>query len=663
MATTEEMVATLDADIAPFKQGMNEAAAVADTNSKKIAKSLDGINKAIDTIKDGLRVLGISLSAFGLAAGTLSIFRSTLDRLSGIAETSDAIGTTTQAYQELSFAAARAGIAQQDFNEASTKAAQKFYEAGKGLGSLHDTLTQYNPNALAAINETDDFAGKMRLLGEAVKSASSEQQRGAIISAAFGESNAQLRRMLIGGAEGFDAAAAKARELGVIIDDELVRRAPEVREKFAAVADVLAVELQNAFVTAAPTIVVFSEAVAQMIPWVNQSIDGLGILANLIATRFSGSDLGANSVGVLNTKLRETSEEIARLTAQLNAGNSRSMWDLFGLAVAGPGSKGEQDIMQQLADLGQVRAGIEAELGRRGWQGQLVNQAPVFNTGLEDRTAKEKAGGEKRALSELNRIEDEYLKATKNVTDLAMVEHDRRLTLLQANLDAQLISAGDYVKARAELEATLTAKLAAEAQKQIQPISNAISGTLSQGFDEFIKKGTLDFEELTRSMLANVAKVAFQMAVLQPLFGGGTTQGGGIFGSLIAGIAHDGAVVGSGGPTRMVPGLAFAMAPRLHSGNMPGFKPGERPYILEDGEGVLSRRQMAGLRGGGSGGGNNTTVQVINNSGAPVQEERSRSGNTDIVRIMIGKTKEAMGRGEFDGVMSRFGSSAKTLRR
>jgi len=53
----------------------------------------------------------------------------------------------------------------------------------------------------------------------------------------------------------------------------------------------------------------------------------------------------------------------------------------------------------------------------------------------------------------------------------------------------------------------------------------------------------------------------------------------------------------------MVPALAFAGAPRMHSGGWAGLRPDEVPTILQRGERVLSRAEVArGMAGGGSGG-------------------------------------------------------------
>ena len=110
---------------------------------------------------------------------------------------------------------------------------------------------------------------------------------------------------------------------------------------------------------------------------------------------------------------------------------------------------------------------------------------------------------------------------------------------------------------------------------------------------EFVKTGKLDFRDLVTSMIADLAKLAARTFILGPIanaLSGALGGAGGIF----ANILHTGGMVGSPGPGRMVPAMAFANAPRMHAGGWAGIKPDEVPAILQKGERVLSRRETVG---------------------------------------------------------------------
>src|SRR5690606_25261381 len=102
--------------------------------------------------------------------------------------------------------------------------------------------------------------------------------------------------------------------------------------------------------------------------------------------------------------------------------------------------------------------------------------------------------------------------------------------------------------------------------------------------------------DLVTALMADLAKLAARRFLLGPLasaLSGALGGAGGIF----ANVLHAGGVVGSPGPGRMVPALAFAGAPRLHAGGWAGLKPDEVPAILQRGERVLSRREAANYSG------------------------------------------------------------------
>jgi hypothetical protein len=132
-----------------------------------------------------------------------------------------------------------------------------------------------------------------------------------------------------------------------------------------------------------------------------------------------------------------------------------------------------------------------------------------------------------------------------------------------------------------------------------ETLTSAFSSAES-AFREFVTTGKLDFKSLVSSILADLATLAFKNAVLGPL-ANWLSKG---FGSIFAPVQHAGGMVGAPGPGRSVPALAFAGAPRLHTGGWAGLRPDEVPAILQRGERVLSRAEVASgvSRGAGSNG-------------------------------------------------------------
>ena len=153
----------------------------------------------------------------------------------------------------------------------------------------------------------------------------------------------------------------------------------------------------------------------------------------------------------------------------------------------------------------------------------------------------------------------------------------------------------------AAVTATL-ADYAAKARDIGADIGQTLVGAFRSAEDavaEFVKSGKLNFRDLVTSLIADLARLAARRFILGPIASalGGILGGAG---GLVANILHSGGMVGSSGPTRMVPAMAFAGAPRMHSGGWAGLRPDEVPTILQRGERVLSRReaQAYGAAGG-----------------------------------------------------------------
>jgi hypothetical protein len=200
--------------------------------------------------------------------------------------------------------------------------------------------------------------------------------------------------------------------------------------------------------------------------------------------------------------------------------------------------------------------------------------------------------------------------------------------------DAVSKSLSDYAKSALDLGKGLG-----------ESLMGAFRGAES-AFRSFVETGKLDFKSLVRSILADLAVLAFKRAVLGPL----ANALSGIFGggSVTAAVSHAGGIVGLSGTQRAVPALAFAGAPRLHAGGWAGLRPDEVPTILQRGERVLNRREAAeyGHVGRGSGG---VTVNIdARGAQMGVAEQidaRLRAALPEIKRVAIQSVAERRARG------------------
>ncbi|MDP5308652.1 MAG: phage tail tape measure C-terminal domain-containing protein [Paracoccus sp. (in: a-proteobacteria)] len=171
----------------------------------------------------------------------------------------------------------------------------------------------------------------------------------------------------------------------------------------------------------------------------------------------------------------------------------------------------------------------------------------------------------------------------------------------------------DYAKKAKEIGADIGQALVGA----FQSAENAVG--------EFVKTGKLDFRDLVTSLLADLSKLAARRFLLGPIanaLSGALGGAGGIFASIM----HTGGMVGATGPGRTVPALAFAGAPRMHSGGMVGLRHDEVPAILQRGERVLSRREAQDY-------GNAVTVNINARDAESFRQSRTQIA-ADIARAV-----------------------------
>lgn len=184
--------------------------------------------------------------------------------------------------------------------------------------------------------------------------------------------------------------------------------------------------------------------------------------------------------------------------------------------------------------------------------------------------------------------------------------------------------------------------------------------SMVDGLLNFVNTGKLNFADLANYFAQQVLRMQLQAAA-SGLFKGMTSFVGGLFGfggnmdslvdtassamQAIPGIAHSGWYVGRETPAdgfRSVPAMAFAGAPRLHSGGG-WFARDEYPAILQRGERVLNRDETrayhAGMQAGGYGGSQVVVVEpqvhIQNNTASRVRTETSMSGGVPRIEVFI----------------------------
>lgn len=238
MSVLDKMVVQLGADLRPLVAGLNQTVV-------EVSKTSSKINKSISAIESSFAALGVAFSAVGLA----HFAKSSLDMASDLKDSAEAVGITTKSLQELRYAALDAGIDAEAFDKNLARFAGNLGDAARGSGSLKSELEALGVSVTDTNGNVMNFDDSLNSIAEAIRNASSEQERLSIAAIAFGEKQAPaMVRVLRDGAAGLDEFRQKAEAAGVVMSEDMIEKADALNKEFERLEYQISFGLKSAFV-------------------------------------------------------------------------------------------------------------------------------------------------------------------------------------------------------------------------------------------------------------------------------------------------------------------------------------------------------------------------------------------------------------------------------
>lgn len=559
----------------------------------QIGSSLATLKSASDQFTTALQLIGVG----GAAAGLVSAFRqvaSSAKEWAAAGEQARKRGVTVEFMSELRFAAEELGTKTAVVNDAMDRFRVKIAEVKTEGSKSAESLKALSEPLYNVLRAAPDQKMALFAVADAIKSSGSASDQAKLAVELFGSAGVSMIHVLSQGEDGLKTWAKAAKDAGVVMDSgtaesakrlthalDLLDRSPawqSIERKMIAFARNTAVILGGS-----------AEAMSdnELSRAIKVTEDQLGGLEKALR---EGAKAGQENLGVVD-QLKGSIRELVNTFSKDALGKTDILPYDPTAAVTAKIEETKQRLAQ-LRSLQDARAGLD----RR--------QDAVDLQGAGGAPASAAAPNFSKSEAFLDSLRKRMLTETQQM--MAAIDHERDIDLrkLDDYLAAGTIRQEDAARARFDIEAKYDAEIRKLRDKSIQPFTQAISNDLDRAFGDWIEKGEVSWSRLANAILADIAKIAMRQAILEPLFGGGTTPGtgaiGGLIGSVTSGLTnafqlHDGNLGGSPA-LRMVNAADFNHAPRLHTGNL---RPREFRAILEQGEGVLSRRQMKSLGEGG----------------------------------------------------------------
>ena len=224
MPSIEDMLIRIDATTQGLEKNLKKGTRHVNQFERKVNKSASKVDKAFEGVGRNL-TRGLIPAVTAIGAG--QAIRQAISSLANLSDQADKLGITAERLQELRFAGAEVGIAIQTTDMAMQRFIRRLGEAQNGGGELLGTLEKNNIAIFTQNGELRSSEAVFRDYADLIQNAGTQQERLALAFKAFDSEGAAFVNVLKNGSQGLDEMAASAREMGAIIDNDLVAKAKE----------------------------------------------------------------------------------------------------------------------------------------------------------------------------------------------------------------------------------------------------------------------------------------------------------------------------------------------------------------------------------------------------------------------------------------------------
>ena len=242
----ERLLFIIDGDSRKMQVEMKKAEGVARRSGKAMEGSFDGLSRRVKATE----------AALGLFSGAM------IAAADAIAKTADSIGISTDALQEMRFAADLAGVSQEKLDKALQKATRNIGELGRSSSELDTALRDLAPSLLENMRAAKSVEEALDLAFRAMAEMENQTQRAAVANAIFGRSGILMTKIVRDGADAFDEARASARRLGIVIEESLLRRAVILKDQMTILGTIIRTNFTRGVISGfSEEFVLFADAV------------------------------------------------------------------------------------------------------------------------------------------------------------------------------------------------------------------------------------------------------------------------------------------------------------------------------------------------------------------------------------------------------------------
>lgn len=484
MASVGTLTVDLVANSASFNSNVEKAARNLNTQAARMNRSIAGIQSSYDRLANSARAASFILAG----AALVPAIKKSLDYAASLGEVAQQLGVTTKDLQVYRAIATQVGVTQEEMDKGLAKLTVSIGQASLGAKKQNETFAALGISVRNAAGDVKTAGEIIPELANRLEAVKDPAQRAAIEIALFGRAGQKLDTILADGADGINAYAKRAEDLGMVLSDDLIMSADEASDRMAELNAQLSANIARAVAQNADSILGLANAIATLtvnaIKFISEYPRLSGALAGAaVGSRFGGiygagvggalGYLGGNMAakagedGNMNVGFRQRKLEAALREQQHFLKVEKTGGSLFNIRksddTAGTLSNATAEVRRQTQLLRQASAmsragGVPAPTGGVDLPDFLAGGGGKSGSGRSkvDRSAEEARRNAERFASELAGLNREFLSVQQDALADAVkiADIDRQIVEIEASRYAASVqsdvAAGDLTKAQAE---------------------------------------------------------------------------------------------------------------------------------------------------------------------------------------------------------------------
>ena len=284
-----------------------------DRASGTASRSLGSLAERASSLRSGIRLLGGALAGITAAGGLAALVNRSLETADAIGKTADKLGVGVGALQELRHAASLAGVQQNTLDMALQRFTRRVGEAARGTGEAKEALASMG---IALRDQNGHIRRSDELLGDvadALRSVEDPAERLRLAFKLFDSEGVAMVNMLRDGADGLAATRQRARDLGLVLEEDLIRGAEKAKDELEILGKVISTNLTRAILDLSPLIEDLSSGLADLAADAGVAYEQLKLV--------SKGDYNFEGLSLRSTRriVQERRQELKDIAAELEA--------------------------------------------------------------------------------------------------------------------------------------------------------------------------------------------------------------------------------------------------------------------------------------------------------------------------------------------------------